>query len=270
MGKTDYTKSWMYCEQNNGWKTIMKQIWIIGLLILLLCATTGVLAQEYPTLNGYVTDNAGILTYDEKAALTSRIVQIENSTSVEIAILDVQTTNGESLADYATKVGNKNGVGKKATDNGILILVSFENERGIFIATGKGTEGVITDAQASRIYQSGKPYFTNKQYAAGYNVMLDGIQAILLHDDSAQTNTTENGNDVFGGMSFFTILVIFLIVLIGLFVLVALFGGGGSGGFGGGGYGGFGGSGGSGGDSGGSSGGFGGGGFGGGGSGGSF
>lgn len=239
----------------------MKRIWLIGLLILTLMVS-GVVAQDYPVLNGYVTDNAGILTISERQVLTARITDIDHATSAEIAILTVKTTNGESLAQYANKVGDTNGVGKASTDNGIVILVSFDNERGIFIATGKGMEGVITDIEAQRIYQLGKPYFTNKQYAQGFSVMLTAIEAELKNDNSSQTNTTSNPVSPSAGDMLIGFLIVVVIIVIIVIILAVLFGGGGgSGGY----YGG-----GSSGSSGGSSGGFGGGGFGGGGSGGSF
>lgn len=211
-----------------------KGIWFIGLLVFLLVA--GASAQDYPVLTGYVNDNANILTPTERSDLSYRISQIESSTSVEIAILDVQTTNGESLAMYANHVGDKNGVGKAGTDNGIVILVSFENERGIFIATGKGMEGVITDSDAQRIYQLGKPYFTNKQYFTGYNVMLGAIETELQQDNSAQTNTTatQASSEFPGGI--FGIIVILIVIALIVVIVAAMFGGGSGGSGGGGGY----------------------------------
>jgi uncharacterized protein len=167
----------------------MKQIWVIGLVILMVLCVTGVSAQEYPVLKGYVTDNADLLTPIEEDALSQRIASIENDTSVEIAIVTVPSTNGESAAQYASKVGDKNGVGKSATDNGIVILVSMSNERNIFIATGSGIEGIITDLDAKSAYQSGKPYFsdTKKQYSIGFNVILDKLESKIRKDESATT-----------------------------------------------------------------------------------
>jgi uncharacterized protein len=167
-------------------KTVLRiSILLIGLILLCSCVS----GNTYPTLNGYVTDNANILTPQEKLSLSNRIASIENSTSVEIALVTVQSTNGETLSQYATKVGDTNGVGKKGTDNGIVVLVSFENERGIFIATGQGIESVVTDVESNRIYTSSKSYFSNKQYNSGFNSILDGIESELKKDDSATTES---------------------------------------------------------------------------------
>jgi len=160
-------------------------ILLIGILVICLCGIVS--GNEYPTLTGYTNDYANILTPQEVSNLNNRISIIENDTSVEIALVTIQSTNGESLAQYATKVGDKNGVGKKNTDNGIVVLVSFENERGIFIATGKGIENVITDTEVNTIYLNSKSYFSNKQYHMGFTSILDGIEKELKKDDSVTT-----------------------------------------------------------------------------------
>lgn len=183
---------------------------IIGLLLLTSCVVS---ANDYPVLNGYVTDNANVLTLQEKMLLNNRIASINNDTSVEIAIVTVQSTNGESLSQYATKVGDKNGVGKKSTDNGIVILVSFNNERGIFIATGKGIESVITDAEASRIYTASKGYFTNKQYMLGFNSILTGIESELKTDKSATTQPIPDTD--MNAVGFISVIVVLILIFVG-------------------------------------------------------
>jgi uncharacterized protein len=193
---------------------------LLLLTLLLTILVVGVSAQEYPTLTGYVTDNAGILTVSERAALSERIGAIERNTSVQIAILDVENTNGEDLSQYAAKVGTNNGVGQKETDNGIVILVSFDNQRGIHIATGKGIEGILPDIKTNRIYESGKPYFTNKQYYWGYSVMLDGIESALKTEDPSTTATQQIDVQPLDPMSTTIFIVVVLIFSIGFLIYV--------------------------------------------------
>lgn len=242
----------------------------LGILIvgLLLCSCI-VSANDYPVLTGYVNDYANILTPHEKMLLNDRVASIERNTTVEIALVSIQTTNGEATSQFATKIGDKNGVGKKATDNGIVVLISFENERGGFIATGKGIEGTLTDVKCSRIWDNSKTYFTDKRYYDGYDSILNGIEKEI---DVGNATVSATSTPELGGFGVF--IIILLIIMFGLVFVVFLFaaGGirGGSGGFGGGGFSGGGSYGGGGGDSGSSGGSFGGGGFGGGGGGGGF
>lgn len=248
----------------------MKNVFKLGILIvglLLLCSCI-VNANEYPVLNGYVNDYANILTPQEKMLLNDRVASIERNTTVEIALVSVQTTNGEATSQFATKIGDKNGVGKKATDNGVVVLISFDNERGGFIATGKGIEGTLTDVKCSRIWDNSKSYFTNKRYYDGYDSILNGIEREI---DVGNATVSSSDTPDLGGMGIFVIVLIAIFVFILLIAFIAIIGGSGRGGYGGGGSsGGRSGGSGGGGGSGSSGGSFGGGGFGGGGGGGSF
>lgn len=204
-------------------------ILVIGLLLMCSCLAS---ATVYPTLHGYVNDYANVLTPQERTLLTDRIAAIEKNTTVEIALVDVTTTNGEDTSQFATKIGDMNGVGKKATDNGIVVLISFDNQRGGFIATGKGIEGTLTDVKATRIWDNSKSYFTNKQYYAGYSKILDGIESEI---DAGNSTATSSIPDL-GGMGIFVILIIVILVIFVIIAFIAIIGGsGGSGGSGGGG-----------------------------------
>lgn len=205
-------------------------ILVIGLVLMCSCLAS---ANTYPTLTGYVNDYANILTPQERTLLTDRIIEIERNTTVEIALVDVQTTNGEDTSQFATQIGDRNGVGKKATDNGVVVLISFDNQRGGFIATGKGIEGTLTDVKCTRIWDNSKSYFTNKQYYAGYSKILDGIESELYNVKG--NNAVE---DVFNGFGFVLMIVLFIVVFfIILFIAFFASGGGGGGRYGGGGSG---------------------------------
>lgn len=205
-------------------------ILVIGLLLICSCLAS---AMVIPTLHGYVNDYNEILTPQERTLLTDRITSIEKNTTVEIALVNVRTTGGEDLSQFATKIGDNNGVGKKATDNGIVVLVSFDNQRGGFIATGKGIEGTITDVKATRIWDNSKSYFTNKQYYAGYSKILDGIESEI----DAGNSTAKSSDSDFNGMGLFVMLFFFGAIVIVIIIIALVAGGGGGGSYGGGGSG---------------------------------
>jgi uncharacterized membrane protein YgcG len=58
-----------------------------------------------PANEGYITDKVGVFSATEKAELTSKIEEIEKTTSIEIAVLVVSTVDDDiNLA--AVDVGN--------------------------------------------------------------------------------------------------------------------------------------------------------------------
>ena len=52
---------------------------------------------------GYVVDNANILTIQEKAEITSMIVNIQKNTTNEIAVLIIPNLEDETIETYAEK-----------------------------------------------------------------------------------------------------------------------------------------------------------------------
>ncbi|MEO0196311.1 MAG: TPM domain-containing protein [candidate division WOR-3 bacterium] len=102
-----------------------------------------ILSQTFPEPTGFLNDYAHILNQRQKEDLENHLREIENKTSVEIAIA-IFDSIGYPIEEYANLLFEKWGIGKKGKDNGILILVSIK-ERLIRIEVGYGLEEVITD-----------------------------------------------------------------------------------------------------------------------------
>jgi uncharacterized protein len=247
---------------------MMKRLMLMFIVFILLCGAMVSAESQTMKLNKYVTDSAGILTDFQIQQLNDRCAQIEKQTTVEIAIVTVKDTSGAGRTLFASKLGDVNGVGKAATDNGVVVMWSIANEHGGAIATGRGIGDVLTDATVVNIGRNSRPYFDKSEYFEGFNSILNDIEPKI--------NATKSGNTTAGdlnvsGFAFLFITFLFLPVWVWILIIIILLSflmmgsSGGSGGFGGssGGFGGLGGFGGGDNDSGGGS--FGGGGFGGGG-----
>lgn len=252
----------------------MRQLFVL-LAVLVGFNTLYAQYPERPNPPRLVNDFAGFLTSDEAGTLERKLVAYNDSTSTQITIVGITSLDGADKAQYATELGEKWGVGGKANDNGVVILISKE-DRQVFIATGRGVEQYLPDAICKRIVTNKIiPYFKQGDFYGGLNAATDEMIARL-------SGTFVNDEPRQSGKRGIPLWVIILVIIFVFIVLPMLFGGGGGGGttFGGrgyrsyGGFGGFGGFGGGswggGGSSGGGFGGFGGGSFGGGGSGGSW
>src|SRR5687768_2994997 len=151
-----------------------------SLLILLaaLFISHSVVSQKaIPELWGlHVHDEAHILTQATVDKLENKLIAYQDSTSNEIAILIVASLDGESLEDYSMKVVEKWQLGKKAKDNGALLLIVVDEHK-MRIETGYGLEGVLTDAICSRIIRNEiAPYFRQNNYDEG---VFNGINAMV-------------------------------------------------------------------------------------------
>ena len=145
------------------------------LFVLLLTLTPNVYAFEVPSPDGFVTDIAGVLSAEEERSLEIDLQNYRGETSNEIAILIVNTLDGEDINTVAVDVGRQWGVGSKENDNGLLLLIAIE-DRELYIATGYGLEGAMPDLAAKQIIDRDiVPYFKSGDYSGG---IVSGVAAI--------------------------------------------------------------------------------------------
>jgi uncharacterized protein len=147
--------------------------------------------------------------------------QIEANTTFEIAIVTVQSTGGQDRLQYANMIGDENGVGKKDTDNGIVVLWSVEADAGGAIATGRGSESFVTDAVTGRIGRASRQYFDKGEYYNGMNyIVIELDKEIIKHQTPINNSDAGNPIDI-GGLPDWTWIVIlsigFVIIIFKLF-----------------------------------------------------
>lgn len=109
--------------------------------------TAGGPLRALPTPN-YLTDEAGILTNRQRDELVSRLRQIEASTGHQLVILLLNSTAPETIARYADRVGNAWGVGRKGVNDGVVLVVAFDNSaelKRLRLSVGSGARNLISD-----------------------------------------------------------------------------------------------------------------------------
>jgi uncharacterized protein len=198
-------------------------------LFFILFFSFSVLA--YPTVTEHVTDLAHLLSPDEIKLLTDQCQGIEDRTTVEIAILTVPDTGGEDRTIYANRVGDQSGVGKTATDNGLVVMWSMDNEKGGAIATGRGIESIFNDAKVGRIGRASRPFFDNGKYYDGFKTILDVIDAELEPQNGTDTNSsssTISDNTTTTSSVPVIFIIIFIIIILLILISGAMSSGGGS------------------------------------------
>lgn len=96
----------------------------------------------------YVCNPDSVLSRAEVMELQRIAENIDNVTEVELCVVALRDIGEASAFDFAYELANLWGVGKKDRDTGILMLLAVDS-RDIQIVTGKGIEGIMTDAQCS-------------------------------------------------------------------------------------------------------------------------
>jgi len=192
---------------------------LVPVLILLYSSLSGY-ALEVPPLSAPVNDRAGVLSDEQARQLNQLLMDYEQETSNQFAVLIVPGLDGENLESYSIRVAESWALGQADKDNGLLLLVALE-ERRLRIEVGYGLEGVLTDAFCGRVIdQTIVPYFKGGRY-------FDGISAGLLElirqtgdefspDPSLQPAAA--GADNMVGAYLFMVLPFLMIVVVSIFL----------------------------------------------------
>ncbi|HWI87962.1 MAG TPA: TPM domain-containing protein [Sphingomicrobium sp.] len=164
-------------------------IWAVALAFFALA--TPAWPQTFPANNGSpVVDQAGILTPEQQADLTSKAQALYAQSGRAFAIATVKSLEGYPIEDYAYRLGRAWGLGQKGKDDGVLLLVA-PNERKVWIATGYGAGAFMTDAMSGVIIREDiLPHFKQKppDYGGGIEAGADAIikQMSLPPDEAAK------------------------------------------------------------------------------------
>lgn len=137
-----------------------------------------------PKIVPYVNDFADVLTPEQELNLNLELDTIEKNTTYEIAIVTVPNTEGQERVEYANRIGDENGVGKKELSNGIVVLWSLDNEKGGAIGTGRGSEPIFNDAKVGRIGRDSEDYFFNGSYYEGFQIIITELSSEIKNTNS--------------------------------------------------------------------------------------
>lgn len=235
------------------------------MVLLMWLAAAVVHAQNFPEARGYVNDFANVITPNAVAQIEALCQELQEKTGAEMAVATFSSIGDEDPDEYANRLFEKWGLGKKGKDNGVLLFLTLGERKRIRLETGYGLEGILPDITAGRILDNYViPQFRQKNYSAGLLAGMQAIAGLIAADAGVQItgalrpNLRKQRSE--GGFSPLAIIILILILivlarsgLLGPLLLSGMFGGGRGryrdwgggggfgGGFGGGGFGGFGG-----------------------------
>jgi len=159
---------------------IIRKFYFLFLMVLLtigMSASYGYAQNipEKPNPPRLVNDLTNTISGAQANELERKLVQYEDSTSSQIAVVIVPTTGEYAIEDYSLNLFRTWGVGGKEHNNGVLLLVAL-NDRKMWITTGYGMEGVLPDMVCKRIVRDViTPYFKQGDYYGGIDAGVDAM-----------------------------------------------------------------------------------------------
>ena len=212
----------------HGWARGAALLLVAG-LALTLATSVALAAKEVPFLAARVNDLASIVPQPVRERLETQLQDLERRTGAQVAVLTVDSLDGDSIEDFAVRVFQTWKLGRRGVDDGALFVVARQ-ERRMRIEVGYGLEERLTDARSRHILDNiVRPHFRDGNFGPGIQA---GIDAILATIEGAPLPAPPAAkSSQFGSIVGLIVFAGIFLLVIGTFSLVALVAPGGVGWF---------------------------------------
>ncbi len=188
----------------------------VSFLLAFLCVSLSwgqFTIPDKPTKQTSVYDYVDLLTSAQSRALEQKLIRYSDSTSTQIVVTIISSTQGENINFLGAQWGQKWGIGQDNKDNGVLVLLAREDRR-IAINTGYGVEGSLTDLMSKRIIESVIiPEFKRGDYYGGLDAGADAIFKVLNGEFTEERTFGDGKGFPFEAIFPFIVFVVIMIIL---------------------------------------------------------
>jgi uncharacterized protein len=171
---------------------------------------------DKPSPPRLVVDYAGLLSSSEASSLEQKLITFNDTTSNQILVLLTNDLYGYDIQEFATRIGERWGVGQGDFDNGIVIVVKpkVNNEKGLaWISVGYGLEGAIPDITAGQVVDYEMiPYFRENDYFGGLNAATTVLMELAAGEYTSDEYAKNKGAAWWAFLPFFLFILIFIFI----------------------------------------------------------
>ena len=189
-----------------------KALFFIAIIFSLQVFSQGFQIPEKPKFQTSVYDYVNLLSESQKKSLEHKLVRYSDTTSTQIVVAIIASTEDENINYLAANWGEAWGIGDAEKDNGVLILLAKDDRR-IAIQNGRGVEFLLTDFQSKRIIERIIiPEFKKGNYYQGLDKGADYIFRTLQGEFKGARKKSDQGIDP--GLILFVIMIVIFFIII--------------------------------------------------------
>ena len=170
----------------------------------------------------YIYDDDNIIDDDVEKKLNKMLVELEEKTEAEFAVVSVKSLLDKSIEDYANNLFNTLGIGKKGKDNGALLLFSRSDKK-VRLEIGRGLEGALNDSKCGRILDKYfVPYRENNEYTKATEMTVKAVLTVIaeeyevniqgLETDISVEDDSDDSDDKDDKAYLYTVIIIILFI----------------------------------------------------------
>lgn len=211
---------------------------LISLAIFISVAITSAIAGTYapkdvPNVHvkdrsQFVSNPDGVLSPVAVDSLNHMLSAVWKQTSAEPVVVAIESmADGYEENRFANELFELWGIGKKDTENGLLLLIVGGDTNRYVVRTGRGMGGILPDVTCSRIMRhKAVPHFKNGNMDAGTIAAMKVFCQAITDPNAADEIKSQYGNDqkeedidffswmLHAGMVFGVVALLWIIILI--------------------------------------------------------
>ena len=156
---------------------------IVILLALAIALRSEPVSQLKPT--DYVNDFSHVLDQATITQLDDICGQIDQKAHAQIAVVTIQSLDGSDVESYAADLYKKWGIGSKATNRGVLVLVATQDHR-YRTEVGYGLEPILPDGKVGGFGREAVPLLRQNDYSGAVWLMVSRVAQVIAQDAGVQ------------------------------------------------------------------------------------
>ncbi|MCL6604915.1 MAG: TPM domain-containing protein [Paenibacillus sp.] len=171
---------------------------IFTLLLSVMIPSYGMAQNAIPKHTGsfYVNDFANVMDQKTENYLVNYGIRLHKDSGAQVVLVTVNSTDGTPIKEYATELFNSWGVGSAEKNNGLLLLLSIQDDD-YWAVQGKGIENSLSNDKISNILsQFLEPDFAAKNYNSGarktYGAFIQSLGGIWAEQVSSKNYVADN------------------------------------------------------------------------------
>src|SRR5579862_4299621 len=156
---------------------------LLALFVVSLFSVAIIAAQQPSTLkpHGYVDDLAQLLSDSAKEQLRAISAEVDQKADAQIAVVTVNSLEGEQIEEYTIDLATEWGVGPKQKSRGIMILIAPKEHKYRF-EVGYGLEGILPDGKVGGFGRAVVPMLRGNDYSGAVVQMTTSVASVIAQD----------------------------------------------------------------------------------------
>jgi len=122
--------------------------WLVAILATSALLVAAAIAESVSSLHysNYINDFAHVLSEGTVEELDDVCLQLDQKAKAQVAVVTINSLDGRDIESYAVDLFHQWGIGNKATNHGLLILLAVKDHKYRF-EVGYGLEPILPDGK---------------------------------------------------------------------------------------------------------------------------